>query len=351
MRNFIIITIILFISILLFFVLLTKKVDKQGTGENNISNLDNKSMDQKIKRAIDFLRKKVDSTYLFRDPYLMCVDQVKDCESYWRVLLLAQNVIYDKYEDEFIQEIPDFFRNAKTLEEGEYKKVKNKPFKNYPVEIYCNFLRGHPENVNLINEVTKSYINKFSGWIDINYYAEGWQWRKIWDESFCTAALVDYQDAYTVISKVLENHYNVLLQAEKDRVTNLHKYKASFAFETLYLRRKGFKLAQSYVDFLKSYFDEIRHKVKSKGQNAHNYAINVLYLVKDFPGISDENLVNLIKECLLIIINAIDDDGKLPFLPKDNAAKTHNQYLSFTTINTLNAINLVFYFRKYISYY
>ncbi len=352
MRNFIIIAIVLFISILLFVLLLRKNVDKQNDSKNVISNISNEEVDQKIKKAIAFLKGKVDTTYLFRDPYLMCIDQVKECESNWRVLLLAQNISYDKYEDEIVQEIPDFFILAKRLEESEYKKVKTKPFNNYPLEIYCNFSRGHPENVNLITQIMKNYDSEISGWIHIERYRKEWQWRKIWDESFCTAALADYQDAYTVISKVLENHHNVWLQAQKKKVANLHKYTSSFLWEILYLyKKKELKLEQSYIDFLKNYFTEIRQKIKNKAQNAHNYAIDLLYLIKDFPAISDENLGNLIKECLLTIINGIDEDGKLPVIMKDEKIKSNNIYLSYTTINTLMGLNLIFYFRKIISYY
>ncbi len=223
MKNFILISSALFVGIILFVVLLLKKTHNNNKIKNIIPSITTEEFDKRLEKAINFLQSKYDIKYIFRDPYLMCVEQVKDCESHWRVLMLAQNIVYGKYEEQLIQKLPNIFLRAKEIEESEYKKAKNKQLKDYPLEIYCNFSLGHPDNISFVKEIINSYSENLQGWIDINRYRTDWQWRKIWDESFCIGALASAYNTKTLLDSVLDNHYNILYQMLSRNVKNIGK--------------------------------------------------------------------------------------------------------------------------------
>ncbi|MFN7181234.1 MAG: hypothetical protein ACK4NF_00965 [Planctomycetota bacterium] len=350
MRNFILIAIALFVSIILFFVLLIRKKQDEKKIKNIIQSISSEAFNQKIEQAISFLRSKYDKTYIFRDPYLMCIEQAKGCESNWRVLMLAQNIIYEKYEDILIEELPEIFRRAKEIEELEYKRAKRRALKNYPVEIYCNFSRGHPDNMNFVKEIINGYSERLKGWRDINYYTPLWQWRKIWDESFCTAALANVEEAKHIVENVLDNHYNVYLQKSAQKVENIWKYKTSLVDEIDYLVRRGFNCDNKYLEFVKNYFNELKDEFLKREKNDWRYALLILGTIKDFPDIVGKGTSELIKDSIISIVNGIDNDGMLSVW-RSREGLSRNRYISGATIYTLNALDIIFYFKGSSSNY
>jgi hypothetical protein len=345
MKNFLLITFLLFVAIILFILLLTKTTKKSEAPKPKFTTLADKNVKKSINKSIEFLKSKYDKTYLFRDPYLMCVEQAKGCESHWRVIFHAQRLVYDSYEDDVVQPLVEIFQRAKQIEEAEYRQFRNKPMKgNYP-EIYCNFAYGHTENNFMINQIISEYSEELKGWVNMKKYSPLWQWRKIWDESWCVLALAKAQTAENIISEVLQNHYNIYQNSLKN-AKNPWKYRVSLLEEIMRLVNISYKLDDIYLDFVRQYYQDLKQDVEKRIKNYHLSALILLEIIKTFSFLlPDDNKDKLAQECLLALVNAIDENGMIPIsLEKNQVSPT--QYSTYGTLLTLQALNILFYFQK-----
>lgn len=346
---------VLFVAIILFVLLLVKK--EGASSEKNFVEetfpqrtfiIDRKKMESKIEKAINFLKSRIDKTYLFRDPYLMCLEANEECNSHMNVLKLALYLLSERFENELITRLSDLFVNAKFIEESEYKKVKRKKFRDYRIDVYCNFVWRYSNNPHLVKELINNYKEEYKGWEDVKKYSKkGLQWKKIRNEGYCTRALARVGNYSWLIEKIVEEHYKIYKDAVDRNFPNVRAFTGWLVFEIVYLYKNGVELDEKYVEVVRGFFNYLKDRViKREGKYPYS-AVYLLFLIKECPYINAENKEELIRICLSVLIDAIDEEGRLfPVIIKGKPVNPQN--LSYSTIDTLDALNLILFFQKLV---
>lgn len=347
---------ILFLGILAFVLLLIKDENSSKNGikskgkkiKETATVIDINKVRLKVEKAINFLKSKIDKTYLFRDPYLMCLEARGECNSSMEVLRFASYLLSEEFEEELIRKLSDLFVNAKLIVEAEYKKMGRKKFRDYNIDVYCDFVWRYPSNPHLVNELISNYREEYNGWEDVKKYSKkGWQWKKIKNELHCTVALARLQNYSSLVEKIVEEHYQIYKEAVDRNFPNVSAFTGWFVHETVYLYKNGIDFKDKYGDVVTGFFDYLKQEVMTREGNYPQSAMFLLFLIKEYPYIYKKDKEELVKECLSILIDAIDDEGRL-FPVIINGRVVAPQNLSYVTIYTLDALNLIFYFKEFV---